>query len=132
MSGETDIAKLLDGLNPVLDEKAYAFASLPTADAFVGLAPIMMFNEAEGVTGIVPLEKAKASGVAFEFPSRRITLQIHSSFEAVGLIAKVSEALEDEDIPANVVSAFYHDHVFVPEDKAELAMETLLKLSSQE
>ena len=125
MSGETDILKLLAGLDPKVDSQTYVFASLEKAETFIGLSPIMMFNEEEGVTGIIPLEKAEAAGIEFAFPCKKITLQIHSSLEAVGLIATISEALEEEDVPANVVSAFYHDHIFVPVDKVDDAMKAI-------
>ena len=54
---------------------------------------------------------------------RRITLGVRSSLEAVGLTAAVAAALTDAGISANVVAAFHHDHVFVPADRAEAALD---------
>ena len=45
------------------------------------------------------------------FPSRLITLTIHSSLTAVGLTAAFTTALGDAGISCNVVAAFYHDHI---------------------
>ena len=43
-----------------------------------------------------------------------ITLDVHSSLESVGFLAAVSARLAAAGIPCNAVSAFHHDHLFVP------------------
>ncbi|RPI21034.1 MAG: ACT domain-containing protein, partial [Acidobacteria bacterium] len=48
--------------------------------------------------------------------------------EAVGLIAAVSGKLADAGIPTNPVSAFHHDHLFVPAAQAETAVAALKSL----
>ena len=60
----------------------------------------------------------------------RITLNIHSSLEAVGLTAAVSQALASEAISANVVAGFYHDHIFVPQIAGQRAVACLTLLSA--
>ena len=60
----------------------------------------------------------------------RITLNIHSSLEAVGLTAAVLQALASEAISANVVAGFYHDQIFVSQTSAERAMACLTLLSA--
>ena len=47
---------------------------------------------------------------------------MHSALEAVGLTAAVSAALTRHGISANVVAAYYHDHIFVPAEDAERAL----------
>ena len=54
-----------------------------------------------------------------------ITLNIHSSLEAVGFLAAVLPRLATAGISVNAVSAFYHDHLFVPIDRAQEALEIL-------
>jgi hypothetical protein len=56
-------------------------------------------------------------------------LTAHSSLEAVGLTAAVSTKLAANNISANVITAYYHDHIFVPCEKAEQALLALKELS---
>jgi hypothetical protein len=54
-----------------------------------------------------------------------ITLNVHSSLEAIGLTAAVAGRLALHGISANVVAAYYHDHIFVPTADAERAVVVL-------
>ena len=51
-----------------------------------------------------------------------ITLNIHSDLNAIGFIAKISERFAKKNISVYVISAFYHDHLFVLEKDADDAM----------
>lgn len=131
MSGETDLATLLRSLQPVLGTEVYVFVTiLPGEPAPAKLSPVMTFREDEGVTLIVPRDEAKAAGLAGAFPCRMITLNVHSSLQAVGFLATVAAQLAAGGISANAVSAFYHDHLFVPVERAEEAI-TILKQLGQ-
>jgi hypothetical protein len=46
----------------------------------------------------------------------------------VGLTAVVSGKLAANGISANVIAAYHHDHVFVPKNKAQLALQLLTEL----
>ncbi len=59
----------------------------------------------------------------------RISLEVHSSLNAVGLTAALSKALAEADISANIVAALRHDHLFVPWDRREEALARLKALS---
>ena len=129
MTGETDLDVLLRTMRPVLAEGVLAFVSLPAGPVPPGLTPRMMFHEAEGLTLILPLDQAQAAGLPHAFPCRMITLQVHSALAAVGFIARIATALAAAGIPTNPVSGYYHDHLFVPADRADQALAVLARLS---
>ena len=60
-----------------------------------------------------------------------ITLTVHSSLEAIGFLAAITGRLAEAGISVNAVSAFYHDHLFVPEHRAEEALHHLQNVSKQ-
>ena len=121
MTGETDLARLLAGLDPALDPQPWRFVTGPdpAPDA------LMTFREAEGVTAIVSAEPDARD--AF----RRITLRVHSSLHAVGLTAAAATRLTEIGVPANVVAAYHHDHLFVPAADAERALAALQALARE-
>jgi len=116
MMGEMDLAKLLSNMSPNLKNEEYIFASvgLDKADAVLKHKPLGTFIEDEGLTVVVEKQIAEELGLFFENTYRCITLQVHSSLQAVGLTAAVSKKLADNAISANVIAGFYHDHIFVP------------------
>lgn len=129
MSGETDLDVLLASMTAVLGPESYVFLTLKNQPVPEALTPQMIFQEAEGTTIIAPRVEAETAGLDFTYPCRKITLQIHSSLEAVGFLARITTALAAAGISVNPVSAFYHDHLFVPEDRAADAMQVLATLS---
>ncbi len=131
MTGETDLATLISQMRPMLDPEPYVFCTF-ASKSMTDLAeydPIGLFAETEGLTAILPVERARELGLAEAEWFRRITLTVHSSLEAVGLTASISAALAAEGISANVVAAYFHDHVFVPEERADDALVALRKLA---
>jgi hypothetical protein len=129
--GETDLDRLLTSLQPVLQPGTYAFCTLPPGTA-VGpeLEPLGTFREAEGLTVILSVEAAERQGLRYQARWAQITLPVHSSLEAVGLIAAVASRLAAAGIACNPVAGFYHDHLFVPEARREEALAVLLGQSS--
>ncbi len=77
---------------------------------------------------IVPIEVAEENDLNVGQPMRCITLTVYSSLEGIGLTAAVSAALADNAIPCNMVAAFHHDHVFVPEALCDQAVQVLIEL----
>ncbi|WP_234036113.1 ACT domain-containing protein [Porphyrobacter sp. YT40] len=84
-----------------------------------------LIREEEGVTAIMPQEREGAAG-----DLARITLMVHSALDGVGLTAAVASALAEQGIACNVVAGFHHDHLFVPWERREAALEALQRLSS--
>ena len=129
-TGESDLLTLIANMSPSLDSQIWAFVCVDeVTNEFVAERALATFHETEGTTLIVPWEKAKEFERSSE-PMARITLNIHSSLEAVGLTAAVSQALASEAISANIVAGFYHDHIFVPGGAGERAVACLTMLSA--
>lgn len=129
MSGETDLKALLAGLQPELDPAIYVFLTVGGEYGdHAGLQPLAAFRECEGMTLIVPEDKAIARIEPGTPRFRHLTLTVHSSLEAVGLTAAVAGKLADHGISANVVAAFYHDHIFVGAADADRALQLLNEL----
>ncbi len=130
MGGETDLNKLLALMQPILLAGEYVFCtlgsrSLSDADS---LHPIATFQESEGLSVLLQKTEADLAELTYHLSFRGITLSVHSSLDAVGLTAAVANKLADHGIPANVIAAHYHDHVFVPAERAELALQLLTEL----
>ena len=60
-----------------------------------------------------------------DFEVAWLTLRVHSALEAVGLTAAFSAALGERDIPCNVLAGTFHDHLLVPVDRADDAVDAL-------
>ena len=60
-----------------------------------------------------------------QFKAAWITLTVHSDLAAVGLTAVFAKVLGEANISCNVVAGNCHDHIFVPYEKADIAMITL-------
>jgi len=128
---ETDLSVLLKNLNPVASSENYVFTTLPADKLSSTLVSVAkgMFQEREGTTLILPVTAAKQANLQFEGYYRCITCEVHSSLDAVGMTAAMSTALGNAGISANVVAAYYHDHIFVPAEKVDVALDVLTSLS---
>jgi uncharacterized protein len=126
MSGETNLERLLAGMKPRQRPGTFVFATVPAGSSLpAGVEPVMIFRESEGVTLILEETAARDAGLDGTFRSRMITLEIHSSFDAVGFLAAITARLAEAGLGVNPVSAFYHDHLFVPAERAAEAMRIL-------
>ncbi|WP_426286938.1 ACT domain-containing protein [Luteibacter sp. E-22] len=126
--GVTDLRALLAALDPEVDPIPKRFLHVSHEKARTRLADaLMMFREAEGTTLIVDVNGDDAQGDRLLWA--RITLRVQSSLTAVGMMAAVSAALAKRGIPCNPVSAFLHDHIFVPWDRRDDALDALSHLT---
>jgi hypothetical protein len=128
--GLTDLTELLRTMRPELAGTPFVFCSLPAGQADgLDFRPLCVFREAEGVSVIVERDIAARRGWPAGDAWARITLRVHSSLHAVGFLAAVTGVLAREGISVNPVSACHHDHLFVPWENRERAMEILQALS---
>jgi hypothetical protein len=122
---ERDLGRLLAGIRPELQPGTYLFCTLAADAAPAGLRPLATFREAEGLTLVLREEEAERCSLAGTFPCAWITLTVHSDLAAVGFLAAVTAALAAEGIACNAISAFHHDHLFVPVALADRAIRVL-------
>jgi uncharacterized protein len=132
MPGERNITTLLQNMKPEMREGVFVFCSISDdREIPATLRPVHIFREREGTAFIVRREEAEAVGLPYQFASRLITLTVHSSLEAVGFLAAITGRLAEAGISVNAVSAFYHDHLFVPERRADEALHHLQDMSKE-
>lgn len=108
-----------------------ADSELPTR-AEVERQALARISEAEGTTYVLPAEAVTELGLADaaagSFTAAWLTLRVHSSLEAVGLTAAISNVLSNAGIACNVLAGYYHDHLLVPSDAAERAIAAIESL----
>ncbi|GAA6152257.1 ACT domain-containing protein [Pseudoteredinibacter isoporae] len=134
MTGEAQLSVLLSSMEPKLQTGRWVFTTIATEKLPSVLDKIpakelqSLYQEAEGCSLILSEAQAEYLDLDASDAFAAISLSIHSSLEAVGLTAAISTALAKEGISANVVAAYFHDHIYVPIDKAEAAMACLAGL----
>jgi len=127
---EKDLKKLLQSMKPTLHNGDYVFCTVSDLKQVEVGNAVFFFKEDEGFTIVLEKEIADRQCLHYSFIAGWITLSVYSSLEAVGLTATFSKALAKQNISCNVVSAYYHDHIFVDRKDAEKAMTILNKVSS--
>ncbi len=129
MGGEKNLDTLLRKLQPVLNQGVYVFCSLKEPDLELIEKSICHFKEEEGTTLILKKEYADIEALSYTFEASWLTLQVHSALDAVGMTAAFSSALTNHGVSCNVIAGYHHDHLFVPVNETERAMQVLRTLS---
>jgi uncharacterized protein len=128
---ESDLATLLRNMNPEMPDGIFVFCTIANgAKIPAAVTPQLAFREQEGTTLVIRREEAERHALPHQFPSRLITLTVHSSLDAVGFLAAITARLAAAGISVNAVSAFHHDHLFVPEQRAHEALSLLQNMST--
>ena len=132
MAGETNLRHLIKNASPFLHEGEFVFCAILEGTVIDLQNAVAIFREKEAVTLVVPKAFAVDLKLQYEGIFSWVTLQVHSSLEAVGLTAVFSTALARAGISCNVMAAYYHDHIFVPQQDAERAMHVLQHLNADD
>lgn len=124
---------MIAGMAPEMADGAFVFCitSDPAVAAACAVQAVSKFVEAEGDSFILPLPEAERLGFDCSLPMRMITLTVHSALDGSGLTAAVSSELATLNIPCNMVAAFCHDYLFVPDQCADRAFEALVALQGR-
>ena len=121
--GETDLQSLFKQMQPVLDDEQMVFCSLPTDEAEKYLTSCQgYYREQEGVSLILNKHQADLDNLTYGPVFRRISLMVYSSLEAVGFLSRITEILSAQGISVNVVSGYFHDHLYINVKEAENAV----------
>lgn len=136
MTPVSNIRELLKNMQPELVNEKYCFATIDESQMMALTnyfsSIVCIYREKEGLT-IVFSEDVKEvmehlSDAKIIGPFALITLNVASDLLSVGLPARITEVLAREKIPVNAVSAYYHDHIFVPWERKDSAMAVLANL----
>ncbi len=131
MSGEMNLQTLLRNMEPT-QHGEYAFCVLDDVTyGSLAVRPLATFQEREGLTVILAREEADRLRLPYTYIGVLITLNVHSSLNAVGFLAKITTKLAAAGICLNAFSPVYHDHIFVAPEDARRAMDSLLELSKE-
>jgi len=112
-------------MKPILNFGEYVFCTASNIEKIDNINILGTFREKEGTTLIITKEYSDLMELTFTSIMSWISLEIHSSLEAVGLTAAFSKLLAENNIACNVVAGYYHDHIFVLKKDAEKAIHLL-------
>jgi hypothetical protein len=133
LPGSQNLRQLLGSMTPVLSPTRHTFCTVPRGATAPDMEaqPVATFLEAEGKTLVVEFDAAVAAGLEPAGEWAMLTMEVHSSLEAVGFIAAIASALAEKHISANVMSGFFHDHVFVQWSRRHEAVAALEALAAR-
>jgi len=134
MSGEENLAVMLQTMSPQVNPGEFVYCSFPDGNYgdHQALSPVAAYVEREGLTLVLPRSRADEHGLPYESVFRCITLMVHSSLMGVGLTAAVSTRLAHQGISANMMAGYYHDHIFIPVADADRALQALVDLANDQ
>lgn len=104
--------------------------------AEIGESFLALIVDKDEVTLVIPAEAVDAFSKRLrDFAQshkvyRLITFTIELNFDLVGFIALVSRALADAGISILPLAAFSRDHILIPADQIDTAIQTLQQLKS--
>jgi hypothetical protein len=126
---ERDLTRLLELLEPEIMPGNFVFVE-PPAGRLPEQEILASVREPEGSSAVVRQKSADDLGLDYDFVAGWIVLRVRSALDAVGLTAAVSACLAEHGISCNVVAGLRHDHLLVPADRIDEAMESLRSLSA--
>jgi len=130
MTGVRDLKTLLKSMQPKLIKEEFVFCTV-SEEFFskIKIEPLLVFREEEGITLVLEKKTADENTLSYSGTWALISIGVHSDLSEVGFLAAMTKKLSDAGISTNIVSAYYHDHILVPFEKADRALGLLTELS---
>ncbi len=128
MTPMDNLDQALAALDPQIQGQ-YVFASTDRVPE--GLEPFAVIREPEGLTLVILEAEATEHGLETDHSFTLITAGAQTSLNAVGITATVTSTIASRGIPCNVIAGAFHDHFFVPSDRADEALSLLQALAAQ-
>lgn len=132
MAGQTNLSEVLKSLQVSCDDVEYGFASVKDKQIDYDDQVLGTFKEDEGLTIIASKKHFETNGIQYEGPYAKLTIEVHTSLELVGLTAVLAKKLADYQISANVVAGYFHDHIFVQYAVRQKAIEAINNLKEDQ
>lgn len=129
MAAERDLDTLIAGMEPALRPDPYVVVTVDDPATLGATVPAATVAEDEGLTAVLTRAQADDLGLPYDYVAAWITLQIHSALDAVGLTAAFSRALAGAGLSCNVLAGYHHDHLLVPWDERDAALDALRGLA---
>ncbi|MGZ0711603.1 ACT domain-containing protein (plasmid) [Coraliomargarita sp. W4R53] len=123
----TDLDELVRSMQPTRRDGEFVFVGVAVPADVVVEASV---HEDEGHSAVISRADADRLGLHYDFVAVWITLRVHSALDAVGLTAVVSTALTDAGVSCNVIAGLRHDHLLVPAESADTALDALRQLTA--
>lgn len=113
-----------------LSGEEYVFYGIPVGHpSSIELNTLLVFREKEGTTFIIEKAMADTNEIPYNDVWRLITLSVRSDLTVISFLAIITKILAEARISVNIVSAYHHDHLFVPTGIAEKAWKRFDELS---
>ena len=116
---------IVQDLQPVLNPGVYAFTVAPDGMSLGALDIVASVREREGLSLVAEESAVLRAGLPVMFRAAWITLSATTELQATGLMARFSAVLANARIACNVFAGVHHDHIFVPIEDAQRALDVL-------
>lgn len=125
MTADTNLSEVLKALSISCDDVTYGFVSVENTQFKFEEGMLGTFHEKEGVTIVATNEYLAKNGLQPEALFAKLTVEIETSLQMVGLTAVLVTKLAESNISANVIAGYFHDYIFVQYDVRQKALEVL-------
>ncbi len=129
--GETDLAVMLSSLAVERRPGVFTYVSDSSVSPELLAEAHALVTEGNETTIVLPVDAAERTRHPVDVRLAWLTLTVQSSLEAVGLTAHVSALLAAQGIACNVLAGYHHDHLLVPLERADDAVQALTARQQQ-